>query len=208
MNLPLNEVFSTFKCSGSTFPPEFILLISPWLDFTELKEAKLSAKLVLVKLNIFQQMDRDDDDGELDRCKGDRKLWGISNNLQIFVLWFIGLVLRPASQLYQNMHFCVASGFWIKWNKHFSIRTSDCLGIIVLILHLKEKLDVLLQCFHNFEGKFWKRFVSVTPSACREFESNPETIISNLIFDSPHFCYFLDVICFHDITDNVIQNHG
>ena len=82
MNLPLNEVFSTFKCSGSTFPPEFILLISPWLDFTQLKEAKLSAKLVLVKLNIFQQMDRDDDDGELDRCKGDRKLWGISNNLQ------------------------------------------------------------------------------------------------------------------------------
>ena len=31
-------------------------------------------------------MDKDEDDGELDRCKGDRKMWGISNNLQIFVL--------------------------------------------------------------------------------------------------------------------------
>ena len=147
MNLPLNEVFSTFKCSGSTFPPEIILLISPWLNFTELKEAKLSPKLVWIKLNIKANMDRDEDDGELDRCKGDRKMWGISNNLQIFVLWFIGFVLRHASQLYQNMHFCVASGFWIKWNKHFSIRSSDCLGYYCSNFTFAQKLYVLLRCF-------------------------------------------------------------
>ena len=165
----------------------FWLHFSSWdhsqslIELHRTERSKAVTEVSLIKGNIKANMDRDEDDGELDRCKGDRKMWGISNNLQIFVLWFIGFVPRHASQLYQNMHFCVASGFWIKWNKHFSIRTSDCLGIIVLILHLPEKLDVLLQCFTiNFV-----RFVTVASSACRELESNPETIISNLIFIPP-----------------------